>query len=297
MTRVLVLSLCFAACFNPTGNGGLASGSSESSGADSTSTTAPKPSTSSEGSGPGTAPTSGTSSGTPSPTEDLDSTSPMSTSSSSGSTVDAPTNTTSAPDPICGNGVVEADEACDDGNDVEGDGCTPLCTKDALMVFVTSMTIDANFGALEEADAFCTAAAAKAKVKVPSVAYAAWVSSTGSSVLSRLNDSQGMPYIRPDLATVAPNLVGLLDTQLDVPINLDEFGELLPGDAACRSGALAWTGTTASGMPTVANCEAWSTLDGMALGTTGQVHSTGSWSAACNSPCNAPLHLYCIEQL
>lgn len=31
------------------------------------------------------------------------------------------------PDPICGNGVVEGDEECDDGNAVSGDGCSALC--------------------------------------------------------------------------------------------------------------------------------------------------------------------------
>ena len=33
-------------------------------------------------------------------------------------------------DPLafCGNGELDLDEACDDGNDVDGDGCSPLCT-------------------------------------------------------------------------------------------------------------------------------------------------------------------------
>jgi len=32
------------------------------------------------------------------------------------------------PDPGCGNGVWESTEACDDGNDIAGDGCEPDCT-------------------------------------------------------------------------------------------------------------------------------------------------------------------------
>jgi cysteine-rich repeat protein len=28
---------------------------------------------------------------------------------------------------VCGNGMVEGDEACDDGNAAYGDGCTPTC--------------------------------------------------------------------------------------------------------------------------------------------------------------------------
>jgi MYXO-CTERM domain-containing protein len=29
--------------------------------------------------------------------------------------------------PLCGNGVIDPGEACDDGNDVAGDGCSPIC--------------------------------------------------------------------------------------------------------------------------------------------------------------------------
>jgi len=39
----------------------------------------------------------------------------------------AVTATTGASEPVCGNGEVEGDEACDDGNQDEGDGCEPSC--------------------------------------------------------------------------------------------------------------------------------------------------------------------------
>lgn len=32
------------------------------------------------------------------------------------------------PQPVCGNGIVEDGEQCDDGNVVDGDGCSSLCT-------------------------------------------------------------------------------------------------------------------------------------------------------------------------
>ena len=37
------------------------------------------------------------------------------------------TSTTGDPEPVCGNGEVEGDEACDDGNDVDTDECTNTC--------------------------------------------------------------------------------------------------------------------------------------------------------------------------
>jgi cysteine-rich repeat protein len=38
---------------------------------------------------------------------------------------------TAAPPAVCGNGVVEAGEACDDGNTINGDGCSSVCTIEA----------------------------------------------------------------------------------------------------------------------------------------------------------------------
>jgi len=37
-----------------------------------------------------------------------------------------------APAPVCGNGVVEGDEQCDDGNTVSRDGCSATCTIEAV---------------------------------------------------------------------------------------------------------------------------------------------------------------------
>ncbi len=34
--------------------------------------------------------------------------------------------------PICGNGILEAGEECDDGNNVDGDGCSSTCTTEAV---------------------------------------------------------------------------------------------------------------------------------------------------------------------
>lgn len=43
------------------------------------------------------------------------------------STDDAVDDTSAEPSPMCGDAVVEGDEECDDGNDVDGDGCNVDC--------------------------------------------------------------------------------------------------------------------------------------------------------------------------
>ena len=63
-------------------------------------------------------------------------TSTMATTTTVGSTsTTAPTETTStqestgAPEPVCGDGTLEGDEACDDGNEVDSDGCNNDCVE------------------------------------------------------------------------------------------------------------------------------------------------------------------------
>jgi TonB family protein len=34
---------------------------------------------------------------------------------------------------VCGNGILEPGEQCDDGNTRDGDGCSPACMKDVLI--------------------------------------------------------------------------------------------------------------------------------------------------------------------
>jgi len=48
-------------------------------------------------------------------------------SATSDSTSEGPGTTTEDPTSVCGNGEMEADELCDDGDDIEGNGCNPDC--------------------------------------------------------------------------------------------------------------------------------------------------------------------------
>jgi cysteine-rich repeat protein len=40
--------------------------------------------------------------------------------------------TSEVTEPVCGNGVIEADEACDDGNARDHDGCDAVCQTEPL---------------------------------------------------------------------------------------------------------------------------------------------------------------------
>ena len=51
------------------------------------------------------------------------------TDTQSSETSDETTGSTGAIDPVCGNGVQEGNEECDDGNDVPDDGCEPGCVN------------------------------------------------------------------------------------------------------------------------------------------------------------------------
>ncbi len=44
--------------------------------------------------------------------------------------------------PVCGNGIVEADEVCDDGNDVADDSCDPACSAATCLVPTTHPTVE-----------------------------------------------------------------------------------------------------------------------------------------------------------
>ncbi len=72
--------------------------------------------------------------GTTSPTA---STGPTDTSTTSGpteSTSGSESSSDTASVPVCGDGVIEGDEQCDDGNDVESDGCNPDCRPSAVQL-------------------------------------------------------------------------------------------------------------------------------------------------------------------
>ena len=101
---------------------------------------------------------------------------PGSTSTSEAETHAAPDGSTSTGPvgPVCGDGIVEGDESCDDGNATPDDGCQE-CAKDSI-VFITSESyqgyaLDGLYGA----DQRCRSLAAKANLQRP-LTFRAWAS-------------------------------------------------------------------------------------------------------------------------
>ncbi len=62
---------------------------------------------------------------------------------STGSSSSSTSGSTTA-QPVCGNGVMEGDEACDDGNDAPADGCSPQCVISGTPIWETVLAGDAG---------------------------------------------------------------------------------------------------------------------------------------------------------
>lgn len=60
---------------------------------------------------------------------------PTSTTEPSESSLDTDPGSETAPPTVCGDGVVDADEACDDGNALQGDGCNNDCTPSGALLW------------------------------------------------------------------------------------------------------------------------------------------------------------------
>lgn len=52
--------------------------------------------------------------------------------------------TSAASDPVCGNGVLEGEEGCDDGNDRSADGCSPECVVSGTPIWETVLAGEAG---------------------------------------------------------------------------------------------------------------------------------------------------------
>ncbi len=199
-------------------------------------------------------------------------------------------NTETGPAPaICGNGIVEGDETCDDGNNTPNDGCQE-CAKDSI-VFVTSELYQGfSLEGLYGADQRCRSLAGKAAL-ARHLTFKAWLSSSAESAATRLIHSKGR-YVLVNGLMVAQNWSGLTSGILINPIMVDETSQ-------SREDRV-WTGTLSTGEPAVGTdfCDDWKDTGVLKFAGSGiSMNIDETWSFFDNDgTCTSEARLYCIEQ-
>jgi hypothetical protein len=147
----------------------------------------------------------------------------------------------------CQGQVLPQLEICNNHIDEDCNGIIDDCGQ-AKIVFLSSVVFDSNLGGLSGADAKCQSLAETAGL---SGTYKAWLSTAipGEDPFGRFTHSPN-PYIRTDGKQIVANFDDLVSyQQLAVPINIDEFGNIvgpgLPGCPGCR--VYVWTATQSNG--------------------------------------------------
>jgi cysteine-rich repeat protein len=205
----------------------------------------------------------------------------------SSSTGDDTTSGTTSHPPVCGDGVVEGDETCDDMNDVPDDGCNNVCARDSV-VFITSERYPGAVNGLAGADQRCRMLAAIAGLSRFDT-FRAWLSTAESAAADRLVHSRGR-YVLVNGLVVAENWDGLTSGALLHPLNVDEMSQ--------TQTLRAWTGTLADGQPEFGSefCDGWTSFGDFTGGTGLSSSVDATWSFFSDVGCGSDLHLYCIEQ-
>ncbi|HEY2387755.1 MAG TPA: hypothetical protein VGK30_12400 [Candidatus Binatia bacterium] len=163
---------------------------------------------------------------------------------------------------------------------------TPIPTATAIAfnrVFVTSATVNGNFGGLAQGDTACQTAATGAGL--PGT-WVAWLSDGSTDAKSRLGTARG--FVRTDGAPFGDTVASISSNpHILNTIHLDEHG-------ANVGTVTVWTGTDGDGTKSSSTCANWTSTSGSAtIGSTGA--GPDAWTASITQSCNAPRHLYCFE--
>ncbi|MCY0994995.1 DUF4215 domain-containing protein [Nannocystis sp. ILAH1] len=303
----LVLLLA-SGCFSPSGSAATESETQTTGAPGSTTSTSPGTTSTSEP----TAPTSTTAT-----TEETTEPVVTSTSTSTGE----PDTTSPATTAVegCGDSVQGPGEECDDGNMVEGDGCSnackleycgdmivqpkeecdggdgcEMCVRTYFRVFVTANPISlVEFKNLDSADMICTARARGAGLTGQ---YVAWLSSSGQTAADRLVHGT-RPWQLLNGTPIAKNWDELIDGELAAAIDVDEYGNTVPVLTPICGACPVWTATTITGTALANNCNGWS---GQPLGpaAVGECSlADARWTESCEDlTCDGLARLYCFEQ-
>ncbi len=158
-------------------------------------------------------------------------------------------------------------------------------------MFNTSTSWNGNLGGIGGAKAKCQARASAAGL---GGTWDAWVSNNTSNPASRFIKSTTR-YARLDGQEVAQTWADLIDGTIDVPININEFGDMSPQ-------ADIWTGTSENGTSLNEDCSGWTASGGfLVIGYEGRNNAINfNWSArsTCSTRpnCSTMQRLYCFEQ-
>jgi cysteine-rich repeat protein len=206
---------------------------------------------------------------------------------------DSSSDTTTAAEPVCGDGVVDQGEDCDDMNTNDADACRNDCSRE-WYVFLTSFDgQDALQGddikGVIGADYQCRHRAAK--LFLPNAErYMAWISTSDSQPVDRLHHARG-PYKLVTGVRVAASWDALLAGPLEHPINVDELGQTVH--------YVAWTGTLPDGTraPNSTHCDDWTDNDSDNFAVAGDADATDhTWTHGIVAHCGGEALLYCFEQ-
>jgi len=198
-------------------------------------------------------------------------------------------SSTGAEDPFCGDGVIQGDETCDDGNVTPDDGCQE-CAKDSIVFISSEIYPGYELGGLSGADQRCRSLAAKAYLPRFET-FRAWLSTPSMAASDRLLHSRGR-YILVNGIVVAQNWGVLTSGVLQHPITVDEHSQTRDG--------YVWTGTLANGTPALGSefCGDWEVNMGFPIsgGVGRAVEMNSLWSFVDHDGCDADNRIYCIEQ-
>ena len=168
--------------------------------------------------------------------------------STTGSPGDTSTgSTTTGPAPVCGNGIVEGDEECDD----PGQTACYKCVRDRLVFVTSSSSFNGNFGVeAADIDYDCNMLAAFAGLLNGNERrFKTWISTTTESASDRLYHSPGRYVLRNGLV-FAESWDALMAGQILNPLNVDENSQ--------TQHAIVWTDTRPDGTPMPGDhCQDW----------------------------------------
>ena len=193
----------------------------------------------------------------------------------------------------CGDGIVHAGvEACDDGNDVDDDACSNMCeVNESRRVFVTTQTWTGNLGGLAGANAKCQDAADAAGL---GGTYKAWIATGKANEAPADHFSKSTaPYVRVDGEVIAANWDDLVDAELAIAINVTEDGVAAGGTNHV------WTNVKADGtrLDAAMHCTDFTNGAGSQDARVGVRNGTDQkWTDENTHKCSDSRHLYCFEQ-